>query len=192
VALSEGTDVAGFGLHPVLLDAALHLVARPGDDGEAGPLLPFAWTDTVVHATGATTARVRIAPATTGEGVSLLLADESGGLVATTASLVLRPLPAAAGGDTVAARALFELDWLPAETTAVAPDPGRWAVLGPHRHPALPGRRPTTMWPTCSPRSTPAPRCPSSSSAVPTARSRKVCRPTSAIGYPTWPRSRGR
>ncbi|HWN33776.1 MAG TPA: SDR family NAD(P)-dependent oxidoreductase, partial [Pseudonocardia sp.] len=139
VALSEGTDVAGFGLHPVLLDAALHLVARPGDDGEAGPLLPFAWTDTVVHATGATTARVRIAPATTGEGVSLLLADESGGLVATTASLVLRPLPAAAGGDTVAARALFELDWLPAETTAVAPDPGRWAVLGPHRHPALPG-----------------------------------------------------
>ena len=133
VGLGEGTDVTGFGLHPVLLDAALHLIA-----GGSAPLLPFAWTDAVVHATGASTARVRISPSTTGEGVSLILADAGGGLVATVGSLVLRPLPAAAPVGTVAEEALFELNWVPAETTTAVPDPGRWAVLGPDHLPAPP------------------------------------------------------
>ncbi|MBB5137477.1 acyl transferase domain-containing protein/NADPH:quinone reductase-like Zn-dependent oxidoreductase/short-subunit dehydrogenase [Thermocatellispora tengchongensis] len=136
VGLGEGTDLAGFGLHPALLDAALHLIARPGGDAEPGPLLPFAWTDAVVHATGASTARVRIAPSATGEGVSLTLADESGGLIATVGSLVLRPMAAPAGA--VAGEALFELDWVPAEPTAAAPDPSRWAVLGSDRRAAPP------------------------------------------------------
>ncbi|WP_225448018.1 type I polyketide synthase [Streptacidiphilus sp. P02-A3a] len=131
VGLGEGTEVAGFGLHPALLDAALQLLAAPTGDGAPGPLLPFAWTDVVVHATGASTARVRIAPAASGEGMSLLLADESGGLIATAGSLVLRPLPAAVPGASVAAEALFELDWVPAPAaTTAATAPGRWAVLG--------------------------------------------------------------
>ncbi|HEY1974708.1 MAG TPA: SDR family NAD(P)-dependent oxidoreductase, partial [Pseudonocardia sp.] len=136
VGLAEGTDTGGFGLHPVLLDAALHLIAGP-DDGESGPRLPFAWTDAVVHATGASTARVWIAPAANGDGVSLVAADESGGLIATVGSLVLRPLPAAAPAGTVADQALFELGWVPAAATTV-PDPARWAVLGGDRRAAPP------------------------------------------------------
>ncbi|HTF55437.1 MAG TPA: SDR family NAD(P)-dependent oxidoreductase, partial [Pseudonocardia sp.] len=140
VGLGEGTDVAGFGLHPILLDAALHLIATP--DGESGvgsgPLLPFAWADTVVHATGAATARVRIGPAAAGEGVSLLMADQSGGLIATVGSLVLRPLVAAAPADSIADEALFELHWVAAGTATqhgpAAPDHGGWAVLGSDHH----------------------------------------------------------
>ncbi|HEV2639821.1 MAG TPA: SDR family NAD(P)-dependent oxidoreductase [Actinocrinis sp.] len=149
VGLGEGADVAGLGLHPVLLDSALHLIA--GADGESGPLLPFAWTDTVVHATGATTARVRIIPAADGEGVSLLLADETGSLIATAGSLVLRPIPAEMPGGSVAAEALFELAWVPvaaantttnsaatdAATASATPDLIRWAVLGPDRPAAM-------------------------------------------------------
>jgi len=117
IGLGERTEVAGFGLHPILLDAALHLLAYPADNsGESGPLLPFAWTDAVIHATGASTARVRIAPSPTGDGVSLILADESGRLVASIGSLVLRPLPATPT-DSVADEALYELNWVPAETT---------------------------------------------------------------------------
>jgi hypothetical protein len=130
--------VAGFGLHPVLLDAALHLLAAPGRDSGPAPLLPFAWTDTAVHATGATTARVRLAPAGSGDGVSLLMADESGGLIATVGSLVLRPLSSAPDQPaTVADEALFELGWLAAPSSAggsenaSAAEPTGWAVLTP-------------------------------------------------------------
>ena len=95
VALPEGTAVAGFGVHPALLDAALHVIALGADrDGQDGPLLPFAWNDVAVHAAGATSARVRIAPA--GDGVSVLLADATGALVASAGSLALRALPAGA------------------------------------------------------------------------------------------------
>ena len=123
IGLAEDADVAGFGLHPVLLDVALHLLAYPDDDGsESGPLLPFAWTDAVIHATGASTARVRLAPSTTGEGVSLILADESGRLIAGVRSLVLRPLPATQT-DSIADEALYELNWVPDETTDAADVP---------------------------------------------------------------------
>ncbi|GAB1818690.1 hypothetical protein HerbRD11066_18540 [Herbidospora sp. RD11066] len=121
VGLDEGADVTGFGLHPALLDAALHLTAA---DAQEGPLLPFAWTDAVVHATGATTARAAIAPSATGEGVSLTLADESGGLIATVASLVLRPLP-----DSGTKQDLYELDWVPITGTGSV-DMGHRVTLG--------------------------------------------------------------
>nr|WP_062339551.1 type I polyketide synthase [Herbidospora sakaeratensis] len=130
VALGDDADVTGFALHPALFDAALHLLAAPGDDAAEGPLLPFAWTDAVVHATGAAGARVTIAPA--GEGVSLTLTDDDGGPIAAVGSLLLRPLPAASGS----AESLYELDWIPAPEGAV--EPGRWAVLGPDRSAAPP------------------------------------------------------
>ncbi|MFB9682514.1 polyketide synthase dehydratase domain-containing protein, partial [Streptosporangium vulgare] len=55
-------DAARFGVHPALLDAALHASAL-GDllpAPEPGrPYLPFAWSGVSVHAVGATTLRVR-------------------------------------------------------------------------------------------------------------------------------------
>ncbi len=54
VALPDAAQAGAFGVHPALLDAALHAVAAGGliEDGTAR--VPFAWTGVALHATGAT------------------------------------------------------------------------------------------------------------------------------------------
>ncbi|MFD2768687.1 polyketide synthase dehydratase domain-containing protein, partial [Micromonospora eburnea] len=81
-------QVDHFGVHPALLDAALHVAALGMPDGPAEPLLPFAWQDVCVYATGAT--RVRVRMRADDQRVSLTLTDMSGGVVATVGSLALR------------------------------------------------------------------------------------------------------
>ncbi|MFY4722789.1 SDR family NAD(P)-dependent oxidoreductase [Streptomyces sp. LaBMicrA B280] len=94
VALPDGTDTGSFLLHPALLDAALHAIGAGGPVPEAdGPLLPFAWSGVSVHATGASTVRVRLGTAGT-DTVSLTVADGAGQPVASVESLTLRPVSA--------------------------------------------------------------------------------------------------
>ncbi|TYB45397.1 type I polyketide synthase [Actinomadura chibensis] len=123
-----GTD--GYGLHPALLDAALHGIAigRIGADDQT-VRLPFSWSGVSVHAAGARALRVRLAP-TGGEGVRLDLADEAGRPVATVESLELRPVTAEQLASVGSARggALYRLGWHPADLHAE--DAGTWAVLG--------------------------------------------------------------
>ncbi|MFH9405367.1 SDR family NAD(P)-dependent oxidoreductase [Streptomyces sp. NPDC017638] len=96
------TEPGGFGIHPALLDAALHTVALglpvlDGTDG-ARPLLPFSWTGVTLDATGAAVLRVRLAA--TGDGsVTLSAADPAGRPVITVDALALRPMSAAAAPD---------------------------------------------------------------------------------------------
>ena len=52
--------MGAFGIHPVLLDAALHAMGVAG--GQAQTVLPFSWQGVCLHAAGASWARVRIAP----------------------------------------------------------------------------------------------------------------------------------
>ena len=67
--------VGGFGVHPVLLDAALHAAAVTFDgDGVA---LPFSWQGVSLHAAGASSVRARIAPSGP-SAVSVELADGLG------------------------------------------------------------------------------------------------------------------
>ncbi|WP_117673245.1 type I polyketide synthase, partial [Micromonospora sp. MW-13] len=111
VALPDGTETTGFGVHPALLDAALHVVGLLDDDPDAtGARLPFAWTGVTLSAVGATALRVRARR--NGGGVSLTLTDPSGAPVARIASLVSRPVTAdqvrAAGPTT---DALYDLAW---------------------------------------------------------------------------------
>ncbi|MFI9220102.1 type I polyketide synthase [Streptomyces werraensis] len=115
-------DAGRFGIHPALLDAALHTnaLATP-DDGRK--VLPFAWNGLVLHATGASALRVRVAPCGP-DALSFQAADETGGLVLTMDSLVSLPvstdqLDAAAAHDT--RDALFGVEWtgLPAVQEAV-------------------------------------------------------------------------
>jgi NADPH:quinone reductase-like Zn-dependent oxidoreductase/acyl carrier protein len=139
VALPEADDaVEGLGIHPALLDAALHpsgLLLGDGDgdaDGEAsGPRLPFAWSGVELFAVGATTLRVAIHPGR--EGVSIKAADGTGAPVAVVRSLTLRAmsadqLPTSGPADD----ALFGVDWIPLPSDAAsgeaaeAPD---WTVL---------------------------------------------------------------
>ena len=141
VTLAEGTSVAGYGVHPALLDAALHAIGlrnpageRTSLAGDDGPLLPFAWSAVAIHSTGASAARVRVAPGGAGDGVSVTLADGSGALVASVGSLALRAASASELGAGAAAvrDALFEPGWVPADTasTADAAVSGLIAVAG--------------------------------------------------------------
>ncbi|WP_344318180.1 SDR family NAD(P)-dependent oxidoreductase, partial [Streptomyces javensis] len=97
VALPEelSAEATAFGLHPALLDAALHATAfRDRIDDQVGPALPFAYRGVSLHASGASALRVRITP-NGKDGVGLRLADPSGAAVAVVESLVSRPMPAA-------------------------------------------------------------------------------------------------
>ncbi|MFH8979137.1 beta-ketoacyl synthase N-terminal-like domain-containing protein, partial [Streptomyces sp. NPDC017890] len=135
VALSEEhRESAGtFGLHPALLDAALHAVALGGPaDGDGGPGLPFAWSGVSVYAIGAATLRVRISPAG-GRSVSLAVADGTGAPVAVVESLAFRPLAPQALADARPDRAddsLYLVDWTAVPAPETPGQLGSWAVLG--------------------------------------------------------------
>ncbi|WP_262699914.1 MULTISPECIES: type I polyketide synthase [Streptomyces] len=126
-------DAALFGLHPALLDAALHGVAL-GDflgAGAEGIRLPFSWSGVTLHAAGATALRVRIAPAGP-EAVALTVADENGGAVASVDSLVLRRIaPEQLRAAQVTYHdSLFRLEWAPVPSPSATPGPVRWALVG--------------------------------------------------------------
>ncbi|MEU5540098.1 SDR family NAD(P)-dependent oxidoreductase [Streptomyces sp. NPDC020362] len=141
VALAEGTEVSGFGVHPALMDAALHVTGLERAAGR-GPLLPLGWSDVTVHASGALAARVRVAPSASGEGVSVTLADATGQPIASVGSVEVE-LPAAGMLDQAAGPAregLFRVEWAPVAAVAGAGDPGRrWAVLGEDGGLGVPG-----------------------------------------------------
>ncbi|UOX89175.1 type I polyketide synthase [Amycolatopsis sp. FBCC-B4732] len=96
-------DADRFGLHPALLDAALHAGMVAGD-GDGGARMPFAWTDVVLHATGASAIRVRLTP----DG-HLDVADPTGAPVATIGSLATRPVSTVTAGRDP----LFHVQWTP-------------------------------------------------------------------------------
>ncbi|MEU1313362.1 SDR family NAD(P)-dependent oxidoreductase, partial [Streptomyces cinnamoneus] len=138
VALPEDQhELAGsFGLHPALLDAALHAIGLLDADGEPALRLPFSWSGVSLHATGATALRVRLTPTGT-DTFALALADPAGP-VGEVESLVLRAVDPAAlhTADATGPDALFRVDWSPLPAAGARPDASaRWAVV------AAPGDR---------------------------------------------------
>ncbi|WP_250847802.1 type I polyketide synthase [Streptomyces hygroscopicus] len=140
VALDEDQQAAAarFGVHPALLDAALHAVGLGVvDDTTEAVRLPFAWRGVSLHAAGATALRVSVAPASGTDAVSLTLTDPTGRPVASVESLVMRPvdtdrLRSALRGRGRLHDALFRVAWEPA-ARPVACGPGGsgpWAVVG--------------------------------------------------------------
>ncbi|MDQ7806835.1 SDR family NAD(P)-dependent oxidoreductase [Amycolatopsis sp. A133] len=100
-------EAARFGLHPALLDAALHAAGFGAltVDGD-GPKLPFVWSGVSLTASGATVLRVALTRVS-GDAVALTLADETGAPVGEVRSLTLRtPAKADPTRD-----ALFEVVW---------------------------------------------------------------------------------
>ncbi|WP_417765084.1 SDR family NAD(P)-dependent oxidoreductase [Sphaerisporangium dianthi] len=125
-------DAGRYGLHPALLDAALHAVGlgpflAAVDDGRGS--MPFSWSGVELFASGASMLRVRITGA---DGhVSLTMADGDGAPVASVRSLAWRPVPAEPvylQPGPAAEESLFGLDWVPLPVTPV-PSGCRWAVL---------------------------------------------------------------
>ncbi|MFF4701202.1 type I polyketide synthase [Streptomyces chattanoogensis] len=135
VALPDdmASTAADYGLHPALLDAALHAATAGTELSTAESLrLPFSWTGVRRHAPGASRLRVRLVRkgGDSGHELGLDAADETGRPVLTVASLVLREISAeqlsAASGDH---DALFAVDWVRPRDRAAAPA-GTRAVLG--------------------------------------------------------------
>ncbi|WP_431952958.1 SDR family NAD(P)-dependent oxidoreductase [Nocardia lijiangensis] len=126
-------DAGRFGVHPALLDAALHALRFADDTAseETGLALPFEWSGVTVHAAGADALRVRLTRI--GErGVELDLADSTGAAVATVRHLASRPIDPAqlTVGTAISRTAVFDVSWAPItvsdnDVAAVA-----WADLG--------------------------------------------------------------
>src|SRR5271156_4173568 len=118
--------VVGFGVHPVLLDAALHAAAVTFDTAEVAEIaLPFSWQGVSLHAAGASSVRARIAPSGP-SAVSVELADGLGLPVLTVTSMIVRPisqqqLMAAVSG--VGGDRLFERAWSPPSAASPAETP---------------------------------------------------------------------
>ncbi|MER6626008.1 type I polyketide synthase, partial [Streptomyces sp. NPDC000931] len=104
-------EAGGFGLHPALLDAAMHAAIL--NDGEGETVIPFAWNGVRLHAVGASAVRVRIGKLG-GRAVTLSVADVTGAPVMSVGSMAGRPVSAdqlgAASGDV---GALYGIEWVP-------------------------------------------------------------------------------
>ncbi|MFH8371872.1 type I polyketide synthase, partial [Streptomyces sp. NPDC018031] len=121
-----------YGLHPALLDAALHGALLGLLDGSTDQVrLPFSWNGVRLYAPGAHTVRARLASGA-GDALTLDLADGTGRPVASVAALATRPvsaaqLNAARGG----ADSLHRVEWTRTAAAPAAVPAKQWAVVGP-------------------------------------------------------------
>ncbi|MBI0300942.1 polyketide synthase dehydratase domain-containing protein, partial [Streptomyces sp. PRKS01-29] len=168
VALPEAAgERTGFGIHPALLDAALHPVlltdGSPSDaESAAGRVwLPFTWNGVSLWAAGASTVRVRISPyepsAAAERTLRVTVADALGAPVLSADAVVLRSADAAQLGaaQRPGADGLFVMDWVPLPVPAPSNGAGQsmghmtddadWAILGPE------DRAPTGSAAVCHP-----------------------------------------
>jgi NADPH:quinone reductase-like Zn-dependent oxidoreductase/acyl carrier protein len=89
----QAGEAERFGVHPALLDAALHglMFARDGEaDAGGGVLLPFAWSDVSLYGTGAS--ELRTVLRNQGEDATLTLHDSGGRAQARIGALAMRPI----------------------------------------------------------------------------------------------------
>ncbi|MEU9470796.1 type I polyketide synthase [Streptomyces avermitilis] len=125
--------IGGFGLHPALLDAALHSAGLGGlIENQDGATVPFSWSGVALRATGASALRVKLAPAGPGS-ITVAASDMDGRPVVSVRALALRPISReqirAAHG--VRHDAVLRLDW--AETRMSDSVPARRCVIvGPN------------------------------------------------------------
>ncbi|MGA6159102.1 SDR family NAD(P)-dependent oxidoreductase [Stenotrophomonas sp. NPDC087984] len=155
VALPEAAgERTGFGIHPALLDAALHPVllteGSTSDDAESADgrvWLPFTWNGVSLWAAGATTVRVRISlyePSAEGERtLRVTVADALGAPVVSADAVVLRSADAdqLRTAQRPCTDGLFVMDWVPlpvpappngtGQSTDHTADDADWAILGP-------------------------------------------------------------
>ncbi|WP_276575476.1 type I polyketide synthase, partial [Bradyrhizobium monzae] len=120
LAEALGASADGYGLHPALLDSALHVLtlAQVEGLGDRAVLLPFEWSDVSLVATGAQELRVRASVERSGEGEALALlqlTDGNGRAVVRLGGLRLREASDAQIRDAARSETqhLYRLDWRP-------------------------------------------------------------------------------
>ena len=123
VQATEDLKTEGFGIHPVLLDGAMHAIVVAADGSDLA--LPFSWRNVSLHAAGASAVRARIAPAGH-NAVSIDLADGLGLPVLSVESMVARPVTAeqlSAAVHVDDRGELFEVQWTPTTTSVPTSQP---------------------------------------------------------------------
>ncbi|MGK4000973.1 SDR family NAD(P)-dependent oxidoreductase [Sorangium sp. So ce1036] len=135
-------DAEAYNIHPALLDAALHTMVAAFDGAGDDVSLPFAWSDVMLHASGASELRVRFelreqgAQQVTG---ALAITDAAGEPVASVAALQVRRATAeqVRAATRVGARHLYRVDFQPVALAEVSSTGAAQVVLG-----ALQGQAP--------------------------------------------------
>ncbi|MFE7798545.1 type I polyketide synthase [Nocardia sp. NPDC057440] len=124
----EHSSAGRFGVHPALLDAALHAIRFTGLTGEPADdeiFVPYSWENVDMYAVGATAARVRLAAAESGSTgpdnhrITVTLGDAHGEPVFEVAALTMRPIPIdtlRAAGASESSHAAYRLRWVPVPT----------------------------------------------------------------------------
>ncbi|TLW91362.1 SDR family NAD(P)-dependent oxidoreductase [Saccharomonospora piscinae] len=134
-------DGAGrFGLHPALLDSALHAMSLLGGGADEQMTLPFAWNGVSLFASGAAHVRVRLTK-TGADSVSVAVADATGEPLAFVESIAVRPVSAEQlrqAEHGVRDDSLLELEWEPLSWTSEPEVSGAWATLGSRARALLP------------------------------------------------------
>ncbi len=130
------TEVDLFALHPALLEPVLHTMALPergdanGSHGTEVLRMPSAWSAVTLHAVGASSLRVSLAPA--GADAVSLVAREESGMPVFTGTLALQEVAVAQRAPVrsrTGHRSLFSLAWRAVEPPASGATP-RMTVLG--------------------------------------------------------------
>ncbi|MET0557093.1 MAG: type I polyketide synthase [Solirubrobacterales bacterium] len=122
LAAAEEAVASLYGLHPALLDGAIHsmgTLVRADGEAELEAGLPFSFSRVSLRQTGASSLRVMLQRQGESE-FSLRLADQSGADVGAVDSIVVRPVPAEMlASEAGAEEGMFTTDWAP---VAVADD----------------------------------------------------------------------
>ncbi|MET7339567.1 SDR family NAD(P)-dependent oxidoreductase, partial [Nonomuraea sp. NPDC005650] len=131
----EAAEADQYGIHPALLDAALHATGLI--EQADGVALPFAWNGVELLASGAQRVRVHARPTEDG-ATRINIADATGAPVAVVTSLISRPLPASglSSRPQPGHEALHRVQWIPLPGDLPGPTAGDVAVVG-ERWPAL-------------------------------------------------------
>ncbi len=109
LAPDQHSEASSFGVHPALLDAALHAAFVAPDTDEGGVRLPFSLNGVQLYSPGASSLRVVVSP-TAENAIRLSVADDTGQPVATIDSLTTREIPAGALNVTQG-DSLFTVRW---------------------------------------------------------------------------------
>ncbi|TCO53677.1 type I polyketide synthase [Actinocrispum wychmicini] len=107
-------DIAHYGVHPALLNAAMHVDMLVDEGTET--LLPFAWIGVSLQASGATALRVWIRRIRGAEESEMMVTDENGQPVMSVAALNSRAVSSEQLGAARGAmnESMYRIDWVPA------------------------------------------------------------------------------